>query len=159
MSTIEERLHRFDDVFRTIISVIAFTLSFGLAFFRDLGIPFFGRLFAFLIVVFSLWGVGHLHRGKWEVTIKLLAWNIFSNVPGFVAVFLYPIAVEEGKYLPPLIGIPVIILDFFIYLGVFCYLGDGLEEWLRPWFFLIPSLLMFMYLATYLSLPLEEFYT
>lgn len=127
MSSIEEKVKRFDDVFKLSLTLLTISMAFGLNFFKNLGPAFFLSIAVAFASALFFWAVGHLYSGQWGIFLKLMSWWFFSHVtPAIFLNYIIEKASEETH--PPYSGVPVLVIGFFIYFPIYRYLKNGVDK-------------------------------
>lgn len=134
----EEKLKRFDDIYKLSLTLVAITLAFGSTFLEDLGVDFFALIVSLYFVVMGVWGLGHLTENvQSEVFLKLSGWWILTTIlPVIILNYLVPIEPEE--IYPPYLASPILALGFLLYWSCFRYVREYLSIHLARALWLFP---------------------
>jgi hypothetical protein len=134
----EEKLRRFDDVYKLSLTLIAIMLTFGSKFYEELGIEFFVMMPILYISALFFWGFGHLSQNVHsEVFVKLLGWWALMTAL-CTTILNYLVARAPGEIYPPYLACPTMFLGFILYLSCYIYLKEMLQT--PKILFLIPLL-------------------
>lgn len=97
----DDRLRRFDLVFRTLLVVATISLSAGLSFFKDIISPyaFFYAVVPFILAI-CVWSFSVLHDGPSESIFKIMAW--WTLMCSFI-LLISRLALSFSFFLPPMV--------------------------------------------------------
>jgi hypothetical protein len=123
-----DKLERFDDLFKMSMTTLAITLTFGSKFFAEWGMRYAGIVLVYLLCL-GIWGVGHLKKGTWEVVAKLWSWFFLVYMMPTIYASMITIGTSaELQLVPPHYALVASIVGFFLYWLIYRYLRELLER-------------------------------
>jgi hypothetical protein len=134
--TSEEKLKRFDDVYKLALTLVAIKLTFGSIFLIELGFTLFLATVLGISVTWAIWSWGHLTEDiQFEASTKLIGWWALTTfLPGILLNF-------PGKLtevFPPHLALLILASGLYVYrlgfrhLKVFLPVHRARSLWLGP---------------------------
>jgi len=140
----EDKIRRFDDVYKLALTLVALTLAFGSRFFENFGENAIS-LFSFYLVAFFGWSIGHLYEDvQSEVCFKLV------GCFGFVLVFL-PTLMDllVPAWRTMILLFPFLGLAYLVYWLCFRYLREYVKVRVARDLLQLCPLVVIIFIASY----------